>query len=66
MSLEGLGVVAKESVDKSKQLHDSLVLSEIFVTLQQEHVVTTITPWPERERERRGREVFFFEKFTIK
>ena len=42
VSLEGLGVVAKESVDQSKQLHHSFVLSQVLVTFQQEHIVPTI------------------------
>ena len=42
VSLKGLGVVAKESVDQSKQLHHSFVLSQILVTFQQEHIVPTI------------------------
>ena len=52
VSLEGLGVVAKQRVNESKQLHDPLVLSEVLVTLQQEHEVTTITTCNIRERER--------------
>ena len=42
VSLEGLGVVAKQRIDQPKQLHDSLVLSQVLVTLQQKHEVTAI------------------------
>ena len=42
VSLKGLGVVAKEGVDEAKELHHPLVLPQVLVTLQQEHVVTAI------------------------
>ena len=34
VSLECLWVVAKESVDQPKQLHDPLILPQVFMTLQ--------------------------------
>ena len=45
VSLEGLWVIGEQSVDQTKQLHHSLVLSQVLVTLQQEHEVTPITPY---------------------
>jgi hypothetical protein len=38
-----LGVDCQQSVDQSKQLHHSLILSNVFVTLQKEHVLAPIT-----------------------
>ena len=44
MSLEGLRVIVEESVDQSKELHYSLVLSQVLVTFQQEHEILSIAP----------------------
>jgi len=45
MSLERLWVIGKEGVDQTKQLHDSLILTQILVPLQEEHKLPTIAPW---------------------
>ena len=45
MSLECLWVIGKEGVDQTKQLHDSLILTQILVPLQEEHKFPTIAPW---------------------
>ena len=44
MSLEGLLVGRQQCVDELKQLHHSLVLTEVLVTFEEEHVLTAITP----------------------
>ena len=49
VSPEGVSVAAQQGVDETKQLHDSLVLAQIFVTLQQELVLLPITPCTARE-----------------
>lgn len=38
-----LRVNGKQGVDKAEKLHDSLILSDIFMALQEEHVFATIT-----------------------
>ena len=43
MSLEGVLVGSQQCVDELKQLHHSLVLTEVLVTFEEEHVLTTIT-----------------------
>jgi hypothetical protein len=35
MALEAIRVLRQERIHKTKQLHDALVLAEIFVTLQE-------------------------------
>lgn len=40
---QGRGVVCQKSVDQTKQLHDSLILPQVFVALQQEHELVAIT-----------------------
>ena len=42
MTFESDGIVGKQGVDETKELHDTFVLSEIFVSLQQEHEFGTI------------------------
>jgi len=44
MSLEGLGVVGEEGVDQSEQLHHPFVLTQVLVTLQEEHEVFPVAP----------------------
>lgn len=36
-------VISQQSVDQTKQLHDSFILSQILVALQQEHELMAIT-----------------------
>ena len=43
MSLEGVLVGSQQCVDELKQLHHSLVLTEVLVTFEEEHVLTAIT-----------------------
>ena len=42
MVLEGLGVIGEQCVDQTKELHDALVLPQVFVALQQEHELGAI------------------------
>ena len=44
VSLEGLRVIGKKGVDQSEQLHHPLVLTQVLVTLQEEHEVLSIAP----------------------
>ena len=44
VSSKGVSIAAKQRVDETKELHDSLVLAQIFMTLQQELVLLPITP----------------------
>lgn len=44
VSLERLSVLLQERVDESKELHDSLVLSQILVSFEEEVVVFAIAP----------------------
>mmetsp|Transcript_13522 Transcript_13522/g.28909 ORF Transcript_13522/g.28909 Transcript_13522/m.28909 type:complete len:454 (-) Transcript_13522:2570-3931(-) len=43
VALRGSPVVGEHSVDKAKQLHHALVLPQVLVTLEQEHVLGAIT-----------------------
>ena len=49
MPFERFWVVGEESVDQTKELHHSLVLPQVFVTLQEEHKLPAIAPWKGRE-----------------
>ena len=42
VSLESFRVIVEQSVDQPKQLHYSLILSQVLVTFQQEHEVLPI------------------------
>lgn len=39
---ESVGIVEQQCIGESKELHDSFILSKIFMSLQQEHVVFTV------------------------
>ena len=43
VSLEGLLVGSQQRIDELKQLHHSLVLTEVLVTFEEEHVLAAIT-----------------------
>ena len=43
VSFEGLLVGSQQRIDELKQLHHSLVLTEVLVTFEEEHVLTAIT-----------------------
>lgn len=40
---QGRRVICQQSVDQTKQLHDSLILPQVFMALQQEHELMAIT-----------------------
>lgn len=40
---QGRRVVGQQCVDQTKQLHDSLILPQVFMALQQEHELVAIT-----------------------
>lgn len=40
---QGRGVIGQQCVDQTKQLHDSLILPQVLVALQQEHELMAIT-----------------------
>lgn len=42
MSLECLWILCQEGVDQSEKLHNTLILSEILMTLQQESMIFAI------------------------
>lgn len=42
MGLGGLVVVGQQVIHEAEQLHHTLILSQVFVTLQQENVLHTI------------------------
>lgn len=42
MTFAGFAVVVQQSVDQTKQLHDTLVLTQIFVSFQQERIVDAV------------------------
>ena len=44
VSTECLGMVEEERVDESEQLHDPFILPEVFMALQQKHVLLAIAP----------------------
>ena len=44
MSLESFWVVGEESVHQTKQLHHPLILSQVLMTLQEEHKLPAIAP----------------------
>ena len=44
VSPEGVSIVPQQRVDETEQLHDALVLAQIFVALQQELVLLPIIP----------------------
>ena len=43
VSFEGLLVGSQQRIDELKQLHHSLVLTEVLVTFEEEHVLAAIT-----------------------
>ena len=55
MPFESFWVICEESVDQTKELHHPLVLSQVFVTLQEEHKLPAIAPWKGREVGRKER-----------
>ena len=50
MPLEGLAIVGKERVDKSEELHHSLILTQIFVAFQKEHVTVAVTTYKPKKK----------------
>ena len=42
MSLETLAIVIQQGIAQSEQLHDTLILSDIFMTLDKVHVRATV------------------------
>lgn len=45
VSLESFRIIVKQSVDQPKQLHYSLILSQVLVTFQQKHEVLSIASY---------------------
>ena len=45
MSLGGFLISSQERVHQTKQLHHSLVLTQVLVTFQQEHELRAIAPY---------------------
>lgn len=39
---QGRGVIGQQCVNQAKQLHDSLILPEVLVALQQEHELMAV------------------------
>lgn len=44
MSFEGFGILLQQGIDETEKLHDSFVLTQVLVTLEQEIVIDAIAP----------------------